>query len=344
MADAPKVSIVIPTHNRAALIGRAVRSALAQSERDIEVIVVDDGSRDDSAALLAAIGDPRLRVVRHDSNRGIPAARNSGLAAARGEWLAWLDSDDLARPRRIERQLRFLARNPDIALAGSCAGMIRPDGRRRRAIRVPPFSTAQIEAWLLFRAPFQQSALIGRTAILRAYPYRAENPVCEDLDVFLRVARDHRTANMAEVLVDRLSHPGQITRTDDGAIDARMAELLRPGLERLGMAFDAADLDRHICLARPGRLGREASPAFLGWAEDWLRRLAVANEASRAVDPAALRFAMSFLWLRACLATAKRGGVGAVAGPLARSPLSAGLLAGEGRRWAASALWAAASR
>src|SRR6185295_11882921 len=92
--DAVLVSIVVPTYNRAKLLARALGSALRQTHRELEVVVVDDGSTDETAAVLGAIDDPRLRVVRHAVNRGVTAARNTGLDHARGEWIGMLDSDD----------------------------------------------------------------------------------------------------------------------------------------------------------------------------------------------------------------------------------------------------------
>jgi len=113
------VSVVVPVFDRARVVGDALRSLLVQTWRDLEVVVVDDGSGDDGVAVAEAFGDPRVRIVRHGANRGIPHARNTGLEAARGRYVAWLDSDDVARPERIATQVGFLEANPDVALVGS---------------------------------------------------------------------------------------------------------------------------------------------------------------------------------------------------------------------------------
>ncbi|WP_135470560.1 glycosyltransferase family 2 protein [Crenalkalicoccus roseus] len=118
----PEVSVVVPTYNRAATILRAVGSALAQTHCDLEVVVVDDGGGDDTPALLAGLGDPRLRLERHARNRGAAAARNTGIAAARGAFIAFLDSDDAWLPRKLEVQLAALRRAaPEEAV--SCHGV-----------------------------------------------------------------------------------------------------------------------------------------------------------------------------------------------------------------------------
>ncbi|GGL38226.1 glycosyl transferase [Halarchaeum grantii] len=107
--DAPRVSVVIPAYRRAAVLPRAVDSALAQTMADLEVVVVDDGSPDDTAAVVRAYDDPRVRYVAHETNRGVSAARNTGIEAARGDYVAFLDSDDEWLPRKLERQLAVLA-------------------------------------------------------------------------------------------------------------------------------------------------------------------------------------------------------------------------------------------
>ena len=100
------VSVVVPTRNRSALLTMSLRSALRQQHVDFEVIVVDDASTDGTQAVLAAIGDPRIRVIRHDSPQGVSIARNHGTAAARAEWVAFLDDDDLWAPDKLALQLQ----------------------------------------------------------------------------------------------------------------------------------------------------------------------------------------------------------------------------------------------
>jgi len=108
MLSAPVVSVVIPAFNRADVIGRSVDSVLAQTYQDFEIIVVDDGGSDNLARALGGVGDDRLRTVAHGQNRGAAAARNTGVAEARGRYIAFLDSDDWWLAEKLERQLKFM--------------------------------------------------------------------------------------------------------------------------------------------------------------------------------------------------------------------------------------------
>src|SRR5262245_59433756 len=109
----PLVSVVIPTRNRAHLLGRALRSALAQTLTDFEVVVVDDASSDDPGRAVEELGDPRIRLLRLSERGGAGRARNAGIQAARGEFVAFLDSDDEYLPAMLERQIARLRQSPD---------------------------------------------------------------------------------------------------------------------------------------------------------------------------------------------------------------------------------------
>ena len=128
MSATPLVSVILPTHNRAKLVTRAVSSVVGQTYRHLELIVIDDASTDDTPAALAAIDDPRVRVLRNEGNRGASATRNAGIRAARGELIAFHDDDDIWFARKLEKQVEALrAASPE---TGWClCGFV----RRRRS-------------------------------------------------------------------------------------------------------------------------------------------------------------------------------------------------------------------
>jgi glycosyltransferase involved in cell wall biosynthesis len=282
----PEVSVIVPVHNRASMAARAIASLRAQTFTDIEIIVVDDGSTDDLHRVVESMSEPRLQIVAHPENRGIPAARNSGLTAASGRYIAWLDSDDQARPERLAIQHAYLESHPDVAMIGSAAGVLRSNGRRKLCARRPPRSHEEIVATLLFRSAFQQSSIIGRSEVLKAYPYRETFPVCEDVDMFIRLTFEHRTANLNQVLVDRTLHAGQSVRAE-GRIAEQQKSLARPLLARLGIDASEAELNSHVLLGNIKKT--PVDRAFLQWSDAWLARIVSANSAVRVYDEQALR-------------------------------------------------------
>jgi len=296
-----EVSVIIPIYNRATMVGEAIASLQTQTLRNIEIIVVDDGSTDGSVDIVRAIPDPRIRLVEHGMNRGTPAARNSGLAAANGRYIAWLDSDDLARPERLTTQKAYLDANPSIAMIGAHAGTIRPNGRRGWLRRPRPTHHDQIAPMLLFRSPMLQSSIMGRSEILKQYPYSPDFPVAQDLDMFIRLTREHRVANLPEVLVDRRFHSGQVVRQQAAKIVDRKRVLFRDSFQRLGIDPSIEDLDRHIVLGRikDSPVGRD----FLDWSEQWLAGIVAANRSRRLYAPAGLDYAVRRIWQLACLAS-----------------------------------------
>ncbi len=332
----PAASAIIPVYNRAGPVAQAVASLAAQTLSDLEIIVVDDGSTDASVEAAERAGGSRVRVVRHSVNRGIPAARNSGLAAARGKYIAWLDSDDIARPQRLERQVRFLEARPELAMVGAAAGRVRCDGRRKIGTKVPLFDHRAIAPALLFRSSFQQSAIMGRAAILKQFPYRPEFPVCEDLDMFIRLAEQHRVANMHEVLVDRRLHPDQIGRSESALVRDRKRVLLGQQLARLGLATSAVDLDRHITLGAPKNM--PLPPEMLAWSRDWLGLLQQANAKSRLYDADGLRLACALIWTTLCRAGMRGARPIHALHELVASSFMMGFLGSSGLNWLSGAL------
>lgn len=325
------ISAIVTVYNRAAMIAAAIDSLVRQSSENLEIIVVDDGSTDESARVVEAIADPRIRLLRHDGNRGIPAARNTGLEAARGDFIAWLDSDDLARPGRLATQARFLEANPAVAMIGGCAGRMTQDGRPRRGARVPMLTHEDIRAQLLFRSAFQQSSIMGRAGILKAYPYNPSYPVCEDIDMFVRLTAEHRVANLPAILVDRRLHEGQTIHRESRLIRERTGDIARRSLANLGIAAGNEDVERHVTLGNIKALSAERD--FLGWSEDWLARIGSANRAARIYDPDALAFVSGRVWLRACLAALRGPDRAFAIDRIARAPLTRAAANRHGRTW-----------
>ena len=207
-----KVSVIIPLYNRKATIGQAVRSVLDQTLPPYEVIVVDDGSVDGSADVVQAIADPRLRYL-HQANAGAGAARNRGLEAARGDWVALLDSDDWWLPTRIASAAAAVAADERIDFQQSNRLHAYADGRTTSGL---PASAEQLtDASSLLRGfVIKTSAVMIRRSLIERLELRfpTDQKTCEDYHLFWRavmfaraVGYTHNADVMIRVLSDSLS-------------------------------------------------------------------------------------------------------------------------------------------
>jgi glycosyltransferase involved in cell wall biosynthesis len=198
----PSISVVIPAYNRSATIGLAVGSVLRQTVRDIEVIVVDDGSSDDTVAALEAVDDDRLRIIRHERNAGGSAARNTGIRAATGDWVAFQDSDDEWLPLKLKRQLAAIARFGDNAIGVYCGmlmlGRRNASGIDYRAVRYWPDPKLRPESFEghLYRTLLHSGNLIStqtfmgrRESLLDIGGFDERLDSMQDWDCFLRLSK-----------------------------------------------------------------------------------------------------------------------------------------------------------
>jgi glycosyltransferase involved in cell wall biosynthesis len=215
MSGVPAVSVLMSARDAAPWVRHAVESVLGQTAADLELIVIDDGSSDDTPAVLASIADPRLRVERQPA-AGLAASLNRAARLARAPLLARLDADDLAMPERLARQRAFLAAHPDVGLLGT--GATEADAGGRAVARVtPPAGDAAIRRALISRNPFVHSSVVVRRPVFeRAGGYDERVRVAQDYDLWMRVSVLTRMANLPEALVVRRLRPHGVSAARDG--------------------------------------------------------------------------------------------------------------------------------
>ncbi len=211
----PRVAVIIPTYNRAALLGRAVSSVLGQTFRDFELIVVDDGSTDGTADLpVFACGDPRLYLLRLPDNRGVSAARNTGVREATASWIAFLDSDDEWLPAKLSRQVEWMEKNRDFRICQTREIWI------RNGVRVNPPGTHEKSGGDLFAASVERCMITPSSVMLSRELFEAVGGfdeslrACEDYDLWLRVTSRNEVGLIDEYLLKRYGgHADQLSNT-----------------------------------------------------------------------------------------------------------------------------------
>ncbi|WP_277967990.1 glycosyltransferase family 2 protein [Sphingomonas echinoides] len=251
----PVVSVIIPTYNGSALVAETIASLQAQTLADFEVIVIDDCSTDDTVAVVAAIDDPRIRLIRAERNRGVVLTRNAGFALARGRCIAALDQDDLCHPERFARQVAYLDMHPAVALVGTAANVLQ-DG-----VILPsplaPVSTPALIAWLLqIENPLVWSSVMIRTdAARRLDPFnRPELLYAEDFDLYHRILPIGGVARIdAELLTYRRHAAGASQRQATAMRDSATRVLAGVYAARFGdvAADTAALIVAHVMAHQP---------------------------------------------------------------------------------------------
>lgn len=223
-----KVSVLMPVYNDGRYVRDAVDSILTQTFSDFELIIVNDGSTDETAQLLASYSDPRIRIIVHEANRGRPHARNSALDAARGKYIVWMDADDISLPDRLAKQYAFMEARPHIAVSGGALMVF----SRESGVRLAPFDDASIRAGLFWGATiFNPSSCLRREVVVKTgVRFDGALTRAQDYDLWCSLLLDHglRAANMPDVLLLHRLHKSDPYKAMHDAV-------LRKNLLRLGM-------------------------------------------------------------------------------------------------------------
>ncbi len=235
-ATPPAISVVIPVYNRRATIREAVESVLRQTWTDFELIVVDDCSKDDTVEIVEKMSDPRVRLVRHEVNKGAGGARNTGMEAAKGTWIAFQDSDDEWLPRKLELQMKALEEMGPDAIGAYCGMFIlgNADDDLDRVDMVeywprqrPGFPLqGNLHATLLHRSLISTQTFIGRRDQLAATGrFDTALPALEDWDFFISFSKQGPIAFVPDPLVIQRFSPNSLTRSLPNRIAAQEAML-----------------------------------------------------------------------------------------------------------------------
>ena len=218
----PTVSVVVPTYNRAHLVGRAIQSVLNQTYQDFEIIVVDDGSTDNTEELVKSFNDPRIRYIRHDQNRGGSAARNTGIKMARGEYIAFQDSDDEWLPEKLEKQMRVFENAP-AEVGVVYTGFWRIEGDKR--IYIPSDKISRKEGNIqgeLLKGNFvtTQATVLKKECFEKAGMFDQRLPRFQDWELFIRISKYYEFKCIDEPLVISYFTPISISSNQRAQVEA----------------------------------------------------------------------------------------------------------------------------
>ena len=222
-----EVSVIIPTYNRAKKACRAVSSVLDQTFKDFEIIVIDDASTDDTIEKLKEF-DNRIQVIRHSDNRGVSSARNSGINKAKGKYIALLDSDDYWLPEKLRVQTDFFNKNPDAVILQARELWIRK-GKRVNPAQKHLKPSGDIFIPSLKLCLVSPSAVMFKKSLLNEVGmFDEEFPVCEDYDLWLRIAYKYPVYLIEQdLLVKEGGAPDQLSASMQGMDRFRIRAMVK---------------------------------------------------------------------------------------------------------------------
>lgn len=297
----------MPVHNGASYLDEAVASILRQTFPEFELLVVNDGSTDGTASILRSCTDCRLTVIENDGNLGVIASLNKGLEAARGEFVARMDADDIANPQRLQRQVHFLRKFPQIGLCGT---WFQTFGEGRSRVVRPPTRPEDLAARLFYESPLGHPTVMFRRALFADHglQYSLDYPHAEDYELWVRAAEITELANLPEVLLRYRQHWDQVSNLKTAKQNETVRTILVRQLRKIYPGADAVECDKHVTIFRDWL--SERAGIDVNYVETWLRQLVARSESAGCPFPReAFRRAIGIVWWRYCSSRSSAPGI-----------------------------------
>jgi len=242
--QAPLVSIVLPVYNGEKYLKASLDSVLAQTYQNWELVIINDGSTDDTENLILDYQDKRIRYLPNESNKGIIISLNRGLQESNGVFIARLDADDIALPYRIEKQVEFLSDNPDYDLCGSYFQTIDSNGRLLKNVAFPA-NNRDAQSYLLLHNCFCHSAIMMRSNIAKELKYDEKFQVCEDYDLWYRISRRGKILNLPLFMTLYRVHDNNMSTRKSEIMFVHVNKINKRILDDLGIEYSKNELDMH---------------------------------------------------------------------------------------------------
>ncbi|MDR3061732.1 MAG: glycosyltransferase [Dysgonamonadaceae bacterium] len=303
-----KASILLPVYNAASFLAESIASILNQSFEDFELIILNDGSKDGSKEIIFAFTDARIRYVENETNLGLIKTLNKGIEICTGEYIIRMDADDICAPERIEKQIRFLEKHPDIGLCGTWAYVIDNKGVVTGKI-INQTSSSFISISLLFSAPLIHPSVCFRSSLLKQHPYH-EVPVAEDYDLWCRLNEYTKIANIPDFLLYYRWHDTNISREKQQIQEQNKETLIRKELLKSGLEPDPEMMRSHRLSFSLYSFGKETQtrvkPSDLIKSGEWFSKLLSANKLHKRYNQQALTAFLWGRWIVLCKTTGQK--------------------------------------
>jgi glycosyltransferase involved in cell wall biosynthesis len=272
----PELSVIMCVYNGETFLKEAVESVLGQTYASFEFIVVNDGSTDRSAEILASFDDPRIKRIDNSSNLGLIRSLNIGLDLAKGDFIARMDADDICAPDRLQKQLSFLKDNPEIGLCGSWLKIVDEETSYKF-----PLTHDEIMAALLEYNAMAHPSVLLRTKLVKESGLRYDSrfPGAEDYELWSRMIFLTRFANIPETLLFYRRHEQQVTQNKKKLVEASSGKIKLGLLMRLNIEPTERESTVHLFLFND-QFKELKDGSILAEADEWMYKIVLANRLS----------------------------------------------------------------
>jgi glycosyltransferase involved in cell wall biosynthesis len=278
-SSSPLVTVILPVHNAAAFVKPAIESILQQTFSNFELLIINDGSTDHSAEIIASIHDQRMVCIHNERNIGLIASLNKGIQLAKGKYIARMDADDISLPERLKKQVEKMENDPGISVLASFVDFINADGEITGNWNTDREAVSENEIRLLMMKTncIAHPSVMMRAEIARNYLYSPKQKGAEDWDLWMRILADgNRIAKLAEVLLHYRIHPASITADDKSqlSLEKRLIRVKRKFLWGQAAKFKLNGFYVGVKISAWKNLARHwVSNKFPGWARNLKRYL-----------------------------------------------------------------------
>jgi glycosyltransferase involved in cell wall biosynthesis len=269
--EEPLISIILPVYNGEKYLNESIDSVLSQSYQNWELLIINDGSTDNTEELVLSFTDKRIRYLLNETNSGIIFSMNKGLDEAKGKFIARLDADDIALPHRLEKQVKFLTENEDYVLVGCYYHMIDSEGKYLGKVTYPA-NNLDAQTSLLLQNCFCHSAIMMRAGLAKELKYDPEFQVCEDYDLWYRISQRGKIINIPSFDALYRLHGGNISVNKKEIMFANVNKINKKLLDGLSIDYSEKELELHsnaLCY-NAGYFGNGSNLQLL---ENWMRKL-----------------------------------------------------------------------
>lgn len=306
-----EVSVLMPAYNREGFIHDAVQSILSQTFTNFELIIIDDGSTDNTVQQVLSFSDKRIRLLQNEHNCGISFTRNRLMKEATGKYWAILDSDDIALPDRLQTQLDFLNANPNVLLTGSAIIAINEKGNKinnKGAVIRRPTGSDEISATLLFRNCFFQSSVMINARLLNHAAYDPAFPPLEDYEFWSRLSMGHTLCNLYKPLVMYRYHPTNISHSTNEPFKFDLMNKITR--DKFQFHLNYQPTPEELYLHNVWQFNTYSiSYIFLKDSSRWLKKIQELNRSKKAFDKDVLIKVIKANWFQRCWYFAEKGNI-----------------------------------